>query len=204
MLAIATLSSACLAQNIYRWTDKEGKIHYSDQPPIEDVKVQQRKLGGNFIQTDELPYATQVAMKRFPATLWVTDCGDVCANARKLLRERGVPVTEINPAASQAAVDKLKALTGTLEVPVLQLGDLAPLKGFNEERWQAALSSAGYPTVALTTAQKKNLEARSQVVQTPTTPAASAASAAPVPGSTQAGVATAQAAAAPASDTARK
>src|SRR5438874_2460491 len=143
---LALLYTVCSAETVYRWTDSEGKVHYSDQPPPNDAKsVQQKKLGGNFIETDELPYATQVAMKRFPATLYVFDCGDPCTNARSLLRNRGIPATEINPSTSQATADKLKAVTGSLEVPVLQLGDLAPLKGYSEERWNAALSNAGYP-----------------------------------------------------------
>jgi glutaredoxin len=135
----------CSAATVYRWTDSQGKVYYSDQPPPGDAKsVQEKKLGGNFIETDELPYATQVAMKRFPATLYVFDCGDPCTQARSLLRNRGVPATEINP-SSQAGADKLKAVTGSLEVPVLQLGDLAPIKGYNADRWNAALSTAGYP-----------------------------------------------------------
>src|SRR5436309_10566595 len=119
-LAALLAAGAASAQTIYRWTDSQGSVHYSDQPPPNDAKsVQQKKLGGNFIETDELPYATQVAMKRFPATLWVFDCGDPCNAARSLLRNRGVPVTEINPTVSQATADKLKAVTGSLEVPVL-------------------------------------------------------------------------------------
>jgi len=145
LIALVTAATAA-AETVYRWTDSQGKVHYSDQPPPTDAKsIQQKKLGGNFIETDELPYATQVAMKRFPATLYVFDCGEPCTQARTLLRNRGIPTTEINPTASKASADKLKAITGSLEVPALQLGDLTPIKGFNEERWNAALSNAGYP-----------------------------------------------------------
>ncbi|NQD36210.1 DUF4124 domain-containing protein [Permianibacter sp. IMCC34836] len=35
-LAIATLSAA--AGQMYRWVDKDGKVHYSDQPPPADAK----------------------------------------------------------------------------------------------------------------------------------------------------------------------
>ena len=47
-------------------------------------------------------------------------------------------------AASPANLAKLKALTGSQEAPVLQIGESTLLKGFNEERWNAALSNAGY------------------------------------------------------------
>lgn len=137
------------AQTVYRWVDSQGKVHYSDQAPPNDAKsVQQKRLSGNFIETDELPYATQVAMKRFPAKLYVFDCGEPCIQARALLRNRGIPAAEINPTSSQANADKLKQATGSLEVPVLQLGELTPIKGFSAGRWNAALSNAGYPEVS--------------------------------------------------------
>ena len=67
LLILAMLiASTAAGAGVYKWTDAQGRVHYSDQPPPNDAKsIQQKKLGGNFIETDELPYATQVAMKRF-------------------------------------------------------------------------------------------------------------------------------------------
>lgn len=144
-LLFALIANMALAQTLYRWTDAEGKVHYTDQPPPKDAKtVQEKKLGGNVIDTADLPYATREAAKKYPVTLWLFDCGQTCDQARALLRKRGIPATEVDLSADPANPEKLKALTGGLEVPVLQIGESTLLKGFNEVRWGAALSNAGY------------------------------------------------------------
>jgi hypothetical protein len=44
---IALVPALAQAQSVYRWVDKSGKVHYSDQPPPEEVKnVQQKRVGG--------------------------------------------------------------------------------------------------------------------------------------------------------------
>ena len=57
-LALATLALALAlagAQAVYRWVDKNGKVHYSDQPPPEEVKnVQQKKLGGGTVEVSDM------------------------------------------------------------------------------------------------------------------------------------------------------
>ena len=51
--------------NVYKWTDKDGKVHFSDTPPPSDAKsTSQKRLGGGYVETENLPYATQVAMRR--------------------------------------------------------------------------------------------------------------------------------------------
>ena len=45
----------------------------------------------------QLPYATQQAMKTSPVTLYVSNnCGDLCADGRSLLQNRGIPYAERN------------------------------------------------------------------------------------------------------------
>ncbi|HET9469596.1 MAG TPA: DUF4124 domain-containing protein, partial [Usitatibacter sp.] len=76
----AALAAGLAAQaqtNVYRWTDKDGKVHFSDTPPPEEAKsVSQKRMGGGYTEEAQLPYATQVAMKRNPVTLYTaTGCG---------------------------------------------------------------------------------------------------------------------------------
>jgi phage protein D len=35
---VSALSSAAIGAQTYKWTDAQGKVHYSDQPPPADVK----------------------------------------------------------------------------------------------------------------------------------------------------------------------
>lgn len=148
-LSLGLLFAAVTAygQQMYRWTDAEGRVHYSDQPPPKDAKnVQTKNLSANVVETDSLPYATQIARRRNPVTLYAFDCGDVCNQARSLLRGRGVPFNELDT-RQQATAEKLKGLTGGTDVPVLVVGDTV-INGFETSRWQTALDNGGYPTSA--------------------------------------------------------
>jgi uncharacterized protein DUF4124 len=136
------------ADKLYKWTDSEGNVHYTDHPPPSEAKTQEQKRFGDKPNDVALPYSLQKAMKDFPATLYTTDCGDGCSKAAALLSQRGVPFSQKNPREA-AAGEELKALTGgKLEVPVLKLGSQV-LRGFEEGGWNQALDAAGYPRTAL-------------------------------------------------------
>lgn len=132
------------AQTTYRYVDPSGHVVYSDRPPPSAVKdAEPRNLTPNVIDTDALPFAVSDAMKRNPVTLYTFDC-EVCRSAEALLAKRGVPHTVVIVTEEQGAA-KLKALTGGMSAPVLQIGIGQVAIGYNEARWQAMLDDAGYP-----------------------------------------------------------
>jgi glutaredoxin len=150
LVAALVLPAVAVAQsNVYRWVDKEGKVHYSDSPPEPSAKdVTQKKLGGGAAEAPQMPFATQQAMKTSPAVLYASPgCGEYCDRGRELLSKRGIPFAE-RDVTNVADADAVKSLIGTLWVPVLVLGE-KPLKGFSEESWHEALDAAGYPRTAL-------------------------------------------------------
>ena len=135
------------AAQLYRWVDEKGNVEWRDTPPPTTArKVEQRKLGVSVIQTSELPYSLQQAVKNHPVTLWTTDCGEVCNRAQGHLNRRGVPHTARNPQAERE--DFKKASGGSLEVPLLLVGS-RQIKGYLESEWDAALDAAGYPQTAV-------------------------------------------------------
>jgi len=144
----AVLAGNALAQQgqqVYRYVDKDGRVVYSDRVPGGDAKdVQPKRLGANFIESSELPFAAQQAMERFPVTLYTFPCGELCESAEALLNRRGVPFTSVNVEDPKGA-EQLKNLTGALNAPVLQVGDKLIGKGYSEPRWTALLDEAGYP-----------------------------------------------------------
>jgi len=148
--ALAAASAAHAATNVYRWVDKDGKVHFSDTPPPEEAKdVSQKRMGGAYVEESNLPYATQIAMKKSPVTLYATsDCGDPCDRGRELLSHRGVPFTERNPRASTSDMEALRKLAGGLEVPLLLVGE-NPVRGFDADVWNSTLDGAGYPGTRL-------------------------------------------------------
>jgi len=145
--ALAAIASSAPAQDrqVYRYTDPEGRVIYSDRaPPTNARDVQAKRLGANFIENSQLPLAAQQAIERFPVTLYTFKCGELCQNAEALLNRRGVPFSTVNVEDPKGA-EQLKNLTGEMQAPVLQVGDKLVAKGYNEQRWQAMLDEAGYP-----------------------------------------------------------
>jgi glutaredoxin len=141
----AALSGAVFAAQLYRWVDQNGRVEWRDTPPPATAKkVEQRSVGGSTIDTSSMPYATQVAAKNFPVTLWTAKCGSTCDQAKAHLVRRGVPFTEKD---AQADVDAFEKQTGGTDVPVLYVGR-TQIKGYAAPQYDAALDSAGYPTSA--------------------------------------------------------
>ena len=152
-LLAAALAGAFFAEaqtNVYRWVDKDGKVHFSDAPPPADAKdATQKRVGGGGSDDTQLPYATQVAARRNPVTLFTgAACGDPCANGRELLTRRGIPFTERDAQNNADDQEALKKLIGALDVPLLVVGE-SKIKGYEESRWQDSLDSAGYPRTRL-------------------------------------------------------
>jgi glutaredoxin len=149
VLAVMAMAAAATAgaqeRQVYRYTDTDGRVVYSDRPPAGEAKnLQAKRIGANYVETSEVSYATRQATEKYPVTLYTFACGEVCQNAEGLLNRRGVPFSTVNVEDAQGA-QKLTELTGEANAPVLQVGDKLIAKGFNDARWQALLDQAGYP-----------------------------------------------------------
>jgi len=144
---LLTLPLMVAAQGVYRWVDKDGKVHYGDSPPPENKSVQQKNLkAGTSINTDNMPFAVRDAVQRNPVTAFLTNCGEPCNGARALLAKRGVPHTVKDPENNPNDADTLTKLAGGLDVPFLQVGGQS-VRGFTEDSWSSALDAGGYPRV---------------------------------------------------------
>jgi len=107
----------------YRWEDASGNVYYSDLPPPAGARNISTSRGNSEAPTPELPYELQLAVKKFPVTIYVTpDCGGPCDSASALLIGRGVPHTQLD--ATRPDVNQtLNALTnGQPAVPVVEIG----------------------------------------------------------------------------------
>jgi hypothetical protein len=152
VILFATISSN--AAQLYRWVDAKGNVEWRDTPPPASApakKVEQRRMGDNVTTGNDLPYSVQLAVKNHPVTLWTTDCGAVCTNARAHLNRRGIPYTDKNP---QSDFEAFKKISPDGSVPLLQVGS-ARLKGYLESEWDSTLDYAGYPRTALITTRPK-------------------------------------------------
>jgi hypothetical protein len=119
LLGLLPLLAMAAEQQMFRYIDKDGKVVYTDTAPPPDARsVQQKKLGGNYIETSETPYVLQVAQQRNPVTLYAGNCGPLCDQSRALLNRRGVPYREVDPSQPGEAA-KLKQVTADMQVPIL-------------------------------------------------------------------------------------
>lgn len=147
-LALAGITGA-QAQQLYRWVDKDGRVHYTQQPPpaAEARDVQRKTLSPSAGGTGTVPYATQLAARNYSVTLYSSpDCGPPCQSARESLAKRGIPYKEVS-VADEMSIAELKRLSGKSQVPTLLVGNQA-LAGFEAEGWKNALDIAGYPASA--------------------------------------------------------
>jgi glutaredoxin len=153
MLALMGVAVLTHGAEMYRWVDEKGVVNYTPYPPPASIKkVEQKKIGGNYVQTGEASYSLQLATKNYPVTFYATpDCGP-CKMARAHLDKRGIPYTEKNP-STPATAEELEAYKklpgGGVEIPVIQVGQLKTLKGYLASDWDAALDQAGYPSTAI-------------------------------------------------------
>jgi glutaredoxin len=164
-LALAALSTLALAQQLYRWTDKNGRVHVTDTPPppgAKDVRTSSggSGAGGGAISGTE-PYALQMARKSAPVTFYSTRGCEACDEGRKLLNERGVPFREIS-VNDEKELEELKKAVGSNSVPALIVGSFVQ-KGFEPGAYHRALDAAGYPKTGM-------LQPRSQSEPAPSAP----------------------------------
>jgi glutaredoxin len=144
VLAVAAVT-AVSAQSVYRWTDANGRVIYSDQPPPAGAKdASERNVRGSSIQNNEVSLASSDAQKKSPVVLYVSECGDSCDQAKTYLNKRGVPHTLIDPTRSAELNKKFRDDTGGNVLPVLKIGE-RKLTGWSEANWASALDTAGYP-----------------------------------------------------------
>jgi hypothetical protein len=94
----------------------------------------------------QLPFATQVAMKSNPVTLYSgRDCTDACAQGRSPAARH--PYSERDAQGNKEAADALKALIDDLFIHAGRGQDAA--QGLHGKRLAIRVDSAGYPRSAL-------------------------------------------------------
>ena len=151
------LLSACLlfvalgqaqADTLFRWTDKDGKVHYGDRAPEDAKNTEAKRFGSNPTTDDDgLSYSLRRIKESFPVTLFVSsNCGEYCEQARALLNKRGIPFSE-KMIVSTEDIEALQVRTGGKGIPTLMVGNTV-VKGFEVGQWNDALDLVGYPKVA--------------------------------------------------------
>lgn len=144
----APLLLACLAaQAQYKVVGPDGRVTYTDRPPVnEPVKVTTLRGGATVAPAASgtpLPAELRPLVQRFPVVLFSAPDCDLCDNARRMLRQRGIPITE-RQVLGNDDLPALERLTGSRALPAITVGAQAAV-GYSESQWGNLLDLAGYP-----------------------------------------------------------
>ena len=143
-LLLALIPAAPVIADVYKWTDAQGRVHYSDSAPP-DAKSQQVRLKINSIQgpavVSTLGSGSAARPKdkvRIYTAVW---CG-YCKKAKAHLAAKRVPYDEVDVEASEGGRSEFARIGGR-GVPVILVGSQR-MDGFSADQLDAMLATAGW------------------------------------------------------------
>jgi len=171
-VGLALMAGLTQAQTIYRVVGPDGKITFSDKPPISASNVTATGTGGKPLDIGGpvLPAELRQVVSKYPVTLYTSSNCAPCGTGRTLLSGRGVPFTEKTVTTNDDA-QALQRISGETSLPFLTIGG-QQIKGYSDAEWTQFLDAAGYPkTSALPATYRNPVAAPLVAVQKPPTPA---------------------------------
>jgi glutaredoxin len=173
-LCVGSLTSAA-AQTVYRIVGADGRVTFSDQPPVSGANVTATGRNGKALDlgNSELPFELRQVISRYPVSLYTSSNCAPCNTGRALLAGRGVPFTE-RTVNTNEDIEALARLAGENSLPFLTIGG-QKIKGFSDTEWAQFLDAAGYPATSKLPSSFRNSPATPLVaVQKPQAAPASA------------------------------
>jgi glutaredoxin len=137
------------AQQIYRIVGPDGRVTFSDQPPLDSSKAATPAKavalpGAAGSGNASLPFELREVATRYPVTLYGAPSCAPCGAGRAMLSSRGIPFAEKSVTTNED-IEALKRLSsGAATLPLLTIGG-QQLRGFSESEWTQFLDAAGYP-----------------------------------------------------------
>ena len=155
--ALVLLGTAAQAQTVYRIVGADGKVTFSDKPPVtaNQGKVVGTGVGANGAASNVgLPFELRQVASKYPVTLYTSNKCAPCDTGRALLAGRGVPFVERTVNTTEDS-ESLQRISGDTSLPFLTIGGQR-LKGFTDAEWTQYLDAAGYPKSSLLNANYRN------------------------------------------------
>ncbi|MHB8535177.1 MAG: DUF4124 domain-containing protein [Sulfuricaulis sp.] len=142
LTAVFLASSAQVAHagTVYKWTDAQGRVHFSDQAlgstNVEEIKIRSFAGGAEVAQDGNDYGARQV---KILTTTWCA----VCKRAKAYLASKGIPYSEDDVETSAAGKQEYQQLGGR-GVPIILVGKQR-MDGFSASKLDQMLKNVGYP-----------------------------------------------------------
>ncbi len=122
------ISPPLMADEIYKWVDENGKVHFSDTKPeseaVEKIDIQVNTYTNVSFDSSIFDVGPEVVMY---STTW---CG-YCKKAKRYFEKNNIAYKELDIEKSSAAAAAYKKL-GARGVPVILVGDKR-MNGFSEQ-----------------------------------------------------------------------
>ena len=135
LILLAVLFALPASAGVYKWTDAQGRIHYSDSPPAA-ARTTQIKL-----QTYTGPVQiSQAVGADSGVTIYTTEWCGVCQRAKAFFKQNGVPFREWDVEKSEYGAIKFRQLGGS-GVLVITVGP-EKMMGFDANRFMTLWKSA--------------------------------------------------------------
>jgi glutaredoxin len=156
-LAMLGAAMGVQAQTVYRIIGADGKVTFSDKPPVtaDQGKVTSTGVGAKVDASGgtALPFELRQVVAKYPVTLYTAKQCAPCDSGRSLLAARGIPFMERTVSTNEDR-DYLQRLTGDGSLPFLTIGSQR-IKGLSEGEWTQYLDAAGYPQASVLPATYK-------------------------------------------------
>lgn len=191
--ALLCAATGLQAQTVYRIVGADGKVTFSDKPPVSPT---QGKVAGTGVGAaastaaagGALPFELRQVVAKFPVTLYTAAQCAPCDTGRALLTGRGIPFSE-RTVTTPEDIEAFQRISGDTSLPFLSIGGQR-IRGLSEVEWRQYLDAAGYPKTSVLPSSYKPAAATPLVAlhaaPAPTPPkpvqAAPASEPAPAPG----------------------
>ena len=125
------LLSADVASGIYKWTDENGNVHFSDKKPNHE-QASEVKLKINTYKS--VSYDRSIFNTGKKVVIYSTSWCVYCQKAKKYFKRKGIKFTEYDIEKSKQAKRRYLEM-GASGVPVILVGDNR-MNGFSEEGFE--------------------------------------------------------------------
>ncbi len=141
-VALFGLPSLVTAQ-LYKWTDDQGRVQYSDKAPDKGAK----KLDLNLNTYSGTPVVSGLGKPaaggaKGSVKLYTTTWCGYCTKARAHLKSKGIPYEDLDVEKSAQGKQEYASLKGR-GVPVILIGNQR-MDGFDPARMDTMLKAAGH------------------------------------------------------------
>lgn len=130
------------AQPVYRVVGPDGRVTFTDRPPLAAASAPVRASGGGSSGVG-LPFELAQVASRYPVTLYSGPQCAACDAGRQYLIGRGIPFSE-RTVSTPDDIAALQRLAGEAALPLLTIGG-QQVRGFSDVEWGQFLDAAAYP-----------------------------------------------------------